>query len=79
MFSYFIFCETDGDNKNLKGFTKYLYSTCMTKQPSRKVMNFRHLLGCDTIASDEECSEKTGINAEKYVLKLPWKVLVLEK
>ena len=28
-------------------------STCiqlrMTKHPSRKVMNFRHLLGCDTI------------------------------
>ena len=28
-------------------------STCiqlrMTKYPSRKVMNFRHLLGCDTI------------------------------
>ena len=21
----------------------------MTKHPSRKVMNFRHLLGCDTI------------------------------
>ena len=23
----------------------------MTKHPSRKVMNFRHLLGCDTIVT----------------------------
>ena len=28
---------------------KYLHSTSMTKHPSRKVMNFRHLLGRDTI------------------------------
>ena len=24
---------------------------CMTKHPSQKVTNFRHLLGCDTIAT----------------------------
>ena len=37
--------------ESLKSFT---LSTCiqlrMTKHPSRKVMNFRHLLSCDTIA-----------------------------
>ena len=33
---------------------KYLYSTCMTKHPSRKVMNFTHSLSCDTIEIDDE-------------------------
>ena len=32
-----------------------------------------------SLASDEVCSEKTGVNAEKYVPKSPRKVLVLEK
>ena len=40
-------------------------STCiqlrMTKHPSRKVMNFRHLLGCDTI----------GKLADKVLAALP--------
>ena len=33
--------------ESLRSFTKV--QLCMTKRPSRKVMNFRHLLGCDTI------------------------------
>ena len=32
-----------------------------------------------SLTSDEVCSEKTGVNAEKYVPKSPCKVLVLEK
>ena len=28
---------------------KYLHSIAYEKHPSRTVMNFRHLLGCDTI------------------------------
>ena len=31
---------------------KYLHSIAYEKHPSRKVMNFRHLLGCDTIDND---------------------------
>ena len=32
-----------------------------------------------SLASDEVCSEKAGVNAEKQVPKSPWKVLLLEK
>ena len=28
-----------------------MYSACMIKHPSQKVMNFRHLLVCDTIVN----------------------------
>ena len=31
------------------------------------------------LAIDEVCSEKTRVNAEKYVPKSPWKIQVLEK
>ena len=31
-----------------------------------------------SLACDDVCSE-TGVNAEKYVPKSPWKLLVLEK
>ena len=43
------FCKISGDRKS----KELQLSTCtqlrMTEHPSRKVMNFRHLLGCDTI------------------------------
>ena len=41
--------------ESLKSFTKYLHS--IAKHPSRKVLNFRHLLGCDTIAIAQACWE----------------------
>ena len=33
---------------------KYLQSLRITKHPSRKVMNFRHLLSCDTIETNKQ-------------------------
>ena len=51
MLSYFVFCKTDGDKKSQELQLNYLYSTCMTKHPSRKVINFRHLLSCHTIVT----------------------------
>ena len=37
--------------KVLRASLKYLYSIAYDKHPSRKVMNFRHLLSCDTVTS----------------------------
>ena len=36
----------------------------MTKRPSRKVMNFRHLLRCDTITTD--LADELFISATSY-------------
>ena len=55
---FFIFCKTDGDKKSQEPHFKYLYSTWMTRHPSREVMNFRHLLGCDTIGNAPEGVEE---------------------
>ena len=45
---FFHLCKINGDRKS----QELRLSTCiqlrMTKHPSRKVMDFRHLLGCDT-------------------------------
>ena len=35
----------------------------MTKHPSRKVVNFRHLLGCDTI----DINNYRTVSNEKYI------------
>ena len=49
MLSSFIFCEINGGRKSLEVHLRTCIQLRMTKHPSRKVMNFRHLLGCDTI------------------------------
>ena len=51
--SSFIFCKTDGDTKSQELHLISCIQLRMTKHPSRKVMNFRHLLGCDTIGNVE--------------------------
>ena len=44
-------------------------STCiqlrMTKHPSRKIMNFRHLLGCDTIVLENILSPSAGTHYDR--------------
>ena len=47
--SSFIFCKVNGDKKSQKLHLSTCIQLRMTKHPSRKVMNFRHSLGCDTI------------------------------
>ena len=50
-----IFCTINGDRKSQELHLSTCVQLCMTKHPSRKVINFRHSLGCDTI----ERSQKT--------------------
>ena len=38
----------------------------MTKDPSRKVMKFRHLLGCDTIVQGEITYDRCEVYAELF-------------
>ena len=45
-----IFCIINGDRMSQELHLSTCIQLRMTKHPSRKVMNFRHLLGCDTIA-----------------------------
>ena len=57
--------------ESLKSFTLVLAFNCMTKHPSQKVMNFRHLLSCDTIAAMHvmnEADEAYSIRAHGRVI-----------
>ena len=45
------FCKINGDRKSQQLHLSTCIHLRMTKYPSRKVMNFRHLLCCDTIVS----------------------------
>ena len=47
--SSFVQLHCNGDRKSQKLHLSTCIQLRMTKHPSRKVMNFRHLLGCDTI------------------------------
>ena len=44
-----MFCKVNGDRKSQELHLSTCIQLRMTKHPSRKVMNFRHLLYCDTI------------------------------
>ena len=46
---FFLFCKINGDKKSQELHLSTCIQLRLTKHPSRKVMNFRHLLGCDTI------------------------------
>ena len=43
--------KIDSDRKSEEHHLSICIQLRMTKHPSRKVMNFRHLLGCDTIVT----------------------------
>ena len=60
--------------ESLKSFTKYLHSIACEKYPSRKVMNFRRLLGCDTIVTQNTTGDPSlGQRTKKcgLVVKFP--------
>ena len=44
-----MFCKINGERKCQELHLSTCIQLRMTKHPSRKAMNFRHLLGCDTI------------------------------
>ena len=69
--SSFNFCKINGDRRSQELHLSTCIQLCMTKHPSRKVMNFRHLLGCDTIAHPHPTFVyKLNINNhKKYKLK----------
>ena len=54
---FFHLLSINGDRKSQELHLSTCIQLRMTKYPSRKVMNFRHLLGCDTIADNitERC------------------------
>ena len=52
----------------IKSPVKSLHLTCMTKYPSRKVINFRNLLGFDTIVSG------IGISTDRDQQTIFWAV-----
>ena len=51
---FFILCKINRDIKSLEAHLSTCIQLHMTKHPSRKVMDFRHLLGCDTIAQNQK-------------------------
>ena len=57
--SSFIFCKIDSHRKSQQLHLSTCIQLRVTKHPSRKVMNFRHLLGCDTIVSLHELTSIT--------------------
>ena len=62
-----MFCKTNGDKKS----QEFHLSTCIQlrvlKHPSRKVINFRHLLSCDTIGTKEQTRHGTGEADGKFI------------
>ena len=49
--SSLIFCKINGDRKSQELHLSTCIQLHMKKHPSRKIMNFRHLLGCDTLVN----------------------------
>ena len=46
-----MFCKTNGDKKSQELHLSTCIQLRVLKHPSRKVINFRHLLSCDTIVT----------------------------
>ena len=59
-----MFCEINGDTKSLEVHLNTSIELRMTKHPSRKVMNFRHLLGCDTIPVVKILTNSIGVTGK---------------
>ena len=68
MLSSFIFCKINGDRKSQELHLRICIQLRMTKHPSRKVVNFRHLLGCDTIVKMNKMIHKKRSFLVIYVI-----------
>ena len=54
-------CIINGDRKSQELHSSTCIQLRMTKHPSRKVINFRYLLGCDTFYGNDEIKFRTAM------------------
>ena len=55
-----MFCKTNGDKKSQELHLSTCIQLRVLKRLSRKVINFRHLLSCDTIVGTVQVVVTTG-------------------